>query len=81
MGPVWNQIYAPLLVLMIVGIAQGIVNLIRPDLTWLRTVVRIVSDLIWLALMLFVLQASDWVVVAPNDRHGKGFLEHLENAF
>jgi hypothetical protein len=43
---------------------QAGVNLIRPDWVWLRSLFRVTNDLAWITILLLVLRAGNWIVLA-----------------
>jgi hypothetical protein len=45
---------------------QAGVNLIRPDWVWLRSLFRIINDLGWITILLLVLRAGYWIVLADK---------------
>lgn len=61
LAPVWHQIYLPVVLIAIAGIAQAGVNFVRPDWLQLRSVSRLVLALATLALWCFLLQAGHWI--------------------
>jgi len=67
-APVWHQFYWPVVLWALAGMAQAGVNLIRPDWARFRSVFRIVNGLAWMTILLFLLRAGNWVVLA--DRPG-----------
>ena len=67
-APVWHQFYWPVVLWALAGMAQAGVNLIRPDWVRFRSVFRIVNGLAWMTILLFLLRAGNWVVLA--DRPG-----------
>ena len=64
LGPVWGQLFLPLVLLTLVGMAQAGANLVRPDWVRLYRAMRVLNSGVWLLLMIFLLQAGEWVVVA-----------------
>jgi hypothetical protein len=70
-GPVWERIALPTLLIFVVYIAQAVVNLVRPDWTRLRPAVRLVTDIAGLGILIYLLQAGQWVVLAnPGSTDG-----------
>ncbi len=65
-APVWHQFYWPVVLLALAGMVQAGVNLIRPDWVWLRSLFRIINDLGWIIILLLVLRAGYWIVLADK---------------
>ena len=63
-APVWHQFYWPVVALALAGMVQAGVNLIRPDWVRLRSVYRVINDLGWIGILLFMLRAGNWIVLA-----------------
>jgi len=63
-APVWHQFYWPVVLLSLAGMVQAGINLIRPDWVWLRSLFRIINDLGWITILLWVLRAGNWIVLA-----------------
>ena len=57
LGPAWNQMYLPLVLLTLVSMMQACVNWFRPDWMWLRSVVHVGGGIAWLILMSYLLMA------------------------
>jgi uncharacterized membrane protein len=67
LAPVWQQAVAPTLLVLAVSVAQAVVNLFRPDWVRLRRVVRLVTDFAGLGILIYLLQADSWVVLANGN--------------
>lgn len=68
-GPIWYQLAIPTVLLMLVNIAQAVVNLVRPDWLRLHQGVRIGTDLVIIALLGVLIWNGHLVVLAhPTDR-------------
>ena len=65
-GPVWHQLYWPVVALAFVGMIQAGTNLVRPDWTWLRSAEPIVIGLGALALWGYLVKAGQWIVADPE---------------
>jgi hypothetical protein len=63
-APIWHQFYWPVVLLALAGMAQAGINLIRPDWIGLRTAYRIFANVGWLMILIFLLKAGNWVVLA-----------------
>jgi hypothetical protein len=71
LGPVWQQVALPTVLIFVVNIVQAVINLFRPDWIPLRSVVRLLTDVAGLGILAYLLRASQWVVLAnangPDD--------------
>lgn len=56
-------------------IAQAIVNLVRPEWIRFRRVVRLVTDIGGLGILIYLLTADSWVILA--DAHAPGAVETI----
>jgi hypothetical protein len=65
-GPVWQQMYLPVVLVTLAGIVRAGVNLLRPDWTGLRAAARVAIAGGWLAIVVCLLVAGDWVVPADS---------------
>jgi hypothetical protein len=65
-GPVWHQLYWPVVALSFVGMIQAGINLVRPGWTWLRTGERIAMGVGALALWGYLLKAGQWIMADPE---------------
>lgn len=63
-GSIWYQLALPTLLLLLVNIAQAVVNFVRPDWTRLRQVVRIGTDLAVLAGLAVLIWDGQLVILA-----------------
>lgn len=63
LGPVWNLIYIPSVVLIFAGMLRALMNLFRPDWVRLRDVARIAIDSASLGIVLVLLRAGDWIIL------------------
>lgn len=73
LGPIWEQVALPTLLIFALSAAQAVVNLFRPDWTLLPLVVRLLTDLGALGIALYLLRGSSWIVLA-NSVSGGGSL-------
>jgi hypothetical protein len=64
LAPSWHRFYMPFLLLLLAGIAQRAINLVRPDWTWLLPATRTLVNGIALALQFPLFWSSPYVVVA-----------------
>ena len=67
LAPVWQQVALPTLLVLAVSVAQAVVNLFRPDWVRLRRIVRLVTDFAGLGILIYLLQADSWVVLANGN--------------
>ncbi len=63
-APVWHQMYAPVVVLILLGMVQAGINLVRPDWVLVRSLFRVFGRAALLAICYFVIKAGVWVVPA-----------------
>jgi hypothetical protein len=71
LGPIWQEVALPVVLILLVSIAQAVVNLFRPDWTRFQMVVRLLTDLAVLGVLAYLLRGDQWVVLArPNDADG-----------
>jgi hypothetical protein len=66
LGPGCDVLYVPILFLAIAGMVQPIVNLFRPQWTWLPAAWRTVSTGIFVAVLCFSLKIGNWVVLTDS---------------
>jgi hypothetical protein len=66
LGPVWQQVAIPTLLVLAVSVAQAVVNLFRPEWVRMKRVVRVLTDIAALGIVAYLLQAGagQWVVAA-----------------
>lgn len=66
LGPVWQQVAIPTLLVLAVSVAQAVVNLFRPEWVRMKRVVRVLTDIAALGIVGYLLQAGagQWVVAA-----------------
>jgi hypothetical protein len=62
-APIWHQFYWPIVVLALTGMVQAGINLLRPDWVRLRTAYQLLSNAMWLVVLIFLLRAGNWIVV------------------
>lgn len=60
-GSVWGVVALPTALILLAGVAQGLINLVRPDWLLLRQLTRLATDLATLALVIYLLSAGQWV--------------------
>jgi hypothetical protein len=76
LAPVWHQVYAPSVIIILVGMAQAGINLVRPDWIRFRSAARLVAGAITLGVVYFLMRAGDWVVLANPDASASGANGH-----
>ncbi len=64
LGPIWQQVALPTLLVLAVSVAQAVVNLFRPEWVRMKRVVRVLTDIAALGIVAYLLQAGQWVVAA-----------------
>lgn len=67
LAPEWHRFYLPVVVLAIAGLAQAVVNLVRPEWTWLPLGTRLVSNVVVLVILRSILKANSYVFVLVAD--------------
>jgi len=65
LAPSWHRFYAPILLLLLAGIAQRAINLARPNWTWLLPTTRTIINTIALAMQIPMIHGFPFVVVKP----------------
>lgn len=68
LGPVWQQVAIPMLLVLAVSVAQAVVNLFRPEWVRMKRVERVLTDIAVLGIVAYLLQAGadQWVVAADG---------------
>jgi hypothetical protein len=68
LGPAWQQMAIPTLLVLAVSVAQAVVNLFRPEWVRMKRVVRVLTDIAALGIVAYLLQAGagQWVVTASG---------------
>lgn len=67
LAPVWQQVALPTLLVLGASVAQAAINLFRPGWVRLKRVVRVATDLAALGIVIYLLQADTWVMLANGD--------------
>jgi hypothetical protein len=60
-APIWHQFYWPVVWLALAGMVQAAINLLRPDWVRLRSVYQVLSNAAWVAILVFMVRAGNWV--------------------
>ena len=68
LGPVWQQVAIPTLLVLAVSVAQAVVNLFRPEWVRMKRVERVLTDIAALGIVAYLLQAGagEWVVAVSG---------------
>src|SRR6266404_2203879 len=81
LAPVWHQVFAPSMLIVLMGMVQAAINLLRPDWVRFRSAMRSGIGAITLVVMYFLVKAREWVVLASpaasaagNYRHAMGIV-------
>lgn len=67
LAPEWHRFYLPVVVLAIAGLAQAVVNLVRPEWIWLPPVTRLLSNVVALVILRSIFKASSFAFVLVAD--------------
>ena len=70
LAPVWRQVYTPVVLIALLGMAQAGVNLIRPDWVRLLWLVRVLTHTANLLICLFLIKAGVWVMAVEGASAG-----------
>jgi hypothetical protein len=65
LGPAWDVLHWPVLILIAANICKAILYLLRPERAVLHATVALLLDAAELALLVVALRAGEWVVVEP----------------
>lgn len=61
LAPIWEQIYVPLMVLVLAEITRVVINLFKPEWARFKLVAKVISGFAWLGFLGFLLTAGQWV--------------------
>jgi hypothetical protein len=67
LAPEWHRFYLPVVVLAIAGLAQAVVNLVRPEWIWLPPVTRLLSNVVALVILRSIFKANSFAFVLVAD--------------
>lgn len=67
LAPEWHRFYLPVVVLAIAGLAQAVVNLVRPEWIWLPPVTRLVNNVVALVILRSIFKANSYNFVFVAD--------------
>ena len=77
LAPSWHTFYLPILLLILASIAQRVINLFRPDWTWLVPVMRLVINIASVPILYFLVYKSHTLVVVAGAFQGAPEYEKL----
>ena len=77
-APIWHEFYAPVVCLFLAGMLQAVISLFRPDWYQLRLVYRVANDLVWFVIVLLLLRAGHWVMLADAAGNAEGYRRTVE---
>jgi hypothetical protein len=80
LAPVWETFYWPILLLLLAGVAQRAVNLLRPTSSWLQPAVRMLVNIISLSMVYFILAGHPYVIV-PDPAAATPAAQNLASMF
>jgi hypothetical protein len=63
LAPIWRQFYLPVMFLILIGIVQTGVNLVKPHWIRFREITRIVTDVIVIVMAYLILRTKDLVLI------------------
>jgi hypothetical protein len=79
LAPVWHQVFLPSMLIILLGMVQAAVNLLRPDWVRLRSAARVGGGAITLMVVYFLVKAREWVVLAnPGGSVGHDYRHAME---
>lgn len=64
LAPVWHQLFLPSMLIILLGMVQAAINLLRPDWVRFRSAARVGGGAITLVVVYFLVKAREWVVLA-----------------
>jgi hypothetical protein len=64
LAPVWHQVFLPSVLIILLGMVQAAVNLLRPDWVRFRSASRVGGGAVTLVVVYFLVRAREWVVLA-----------------
>jgi hypothetical protein len=66
LAPVWRQLYTPVVLIALLGMAQSGLNLVRPDWVRLCWLVQVATHAANLVICLFLIRAGVWVMAVDG---------------
>lgn len=79
LGPAWNAVYWPVILLSLVSIAQQIVMLLRPDRLKFYSWMRLIANGGSVAVLYLLTRSNELFVMAPGIADASKFTEALRN--
>jgi hypothetical protein len=76
LAPVWHQMFVPSMLIILLGMVQAAINLLRPDWVRFRSAVRVGIGVITLVVVYFLVKAREWVVLASPAGNVSGDYRH-----
>jgi len=76
LAPVWHQVFAPSLFIIMAGMVQAGVNLLRPDWIRFRSAGRAAMGAITLVVVYFLVRAQEWVLLTNPAADASGVHRH-----
>jgi len=76
LAPVWHQVYAPSVLIVLLGMAQAGINVLRPDWTRFRYAARVGTGAITLIVVYFLVRAHEWIILASPAGTASGNHSH-----
>jgi len=64
LAPVWHQVFVPGMLIVLLGMVQAAINLMRPDWVRFRSAARVAGGAITLVVVYFLVKAREWVELA-----------------
>src|SRR5262249_7674225 len=77
LAPVWQRVLIPTVLIFVVSIIQAAINLVRPDWTRLPLLWPLVTEVAGLGILIYVLTAGRWVVLASPGSAGVATLDTI----
>ena len=76
LAPLWHQAYAPFALIILVGMVQAGINLLRPDWIRFRSAMRAGMSAMVLVGVCFLVRAREWVILASPAGSASGDYRH-----
>jgi hypothetical protein len=76
LAPVWHQVFVPSMLIILVGMVQAAINLLRPDWVRFRSAARVGIGAITLVVIYFLVKAREWVVLTNPAGNVSGDYRH-----
>jgi hypothetical protein len=72
LAPVWHQVYAPSVLIVVMGMAQAGINLLRPDWIRFRYAARVGMGVVTLGIVYVLVRAGEWIILATPAGNASG---------